>query len=360
VLSTIGAGKTGTALRKALTTSPYGWPQDAIDAAAIALHRSQHIAATLNGTPVAPGQLDQSKLAKAELRVEKVTLSVTDRLALRKLFQSAGVACKPNEEAVQATVFIAGMLALAAAAGGDPPLPKPPATAELLDLEARVGNDLLAGILERRTSLEAQIAEWTKAKQLAAARLPVWHSVERMARHAAALPAAAGHVAEVEAVRAQRLLLAPTDPVAPLRGALAGALRVALTSAREAHERAHRSARETLEASDDWRRLSPQQRERVLAHAGLAAPAPLDVSTDEALLAALDALPLAARQAAPDAIVGQLERALAQAARELEPEVRDIAVERATLKTADDVKRWVARQEEKLLEAVRSGPVRVS
>src|SRR5262249_16812880 len=147
VLSTIGAGKTGTALRKALTASPCGWPQDAIDAAAIALHRSQHIAATLNGTSVTPGQLDQSKLAKAEVRGEKVTLAITDRLALRRLFQLAGVPCKPNEEAMQARTFIDAVLALAAAASGEPPLPQTPPTAELLDLRARVGNDLLAAIL---------------------------------------------------------------------------------------------------------------------------------------------------------------------------------------------------------------------
>jgi len=360
VLSIIGAGKTGTALRKALTASPFGWPQDAIDAAAIALHRSQHIAATLNGTPVAPGQLDQSKLAKAELRVEKVTLSVTDRLALRKLFQSAGVSCKPNEEAMQARAFIDAVLALATNAGGEPPLPPAPPTAELEDLRARVGTDLLAGILERRASLEAQIGEWTKAKELAAVRWPVWRSVERMAHHATGLQAAAKHVAEIEAVRAQRLLLAPTDPVAPLRSALADALRVAVTSAREAHGRAHRAALDTLAKSDVWGRLSSEQQGQMVASAGLAPPAPLDVSTDEALLAALDALPLAARQAAPDAVVGQQERALALAARELEPKVRPVAIERATLKTADDVKRWAARQEEKLLEAVQSGPVLVS
>lgn len=359
VLSTIGAGKTGTALRKALTTSPYGWPQDAIDAAAIALHRSQHIAASLNGTPVAPGQLDQSKLAKAELRVEKVTLSVTDRLALRKLFQSAGVACKPNEEAVQAPAFIAEMLALAAAAGGDPPLPKPPATAELLDLKARVGNDLLAGILERRAALELQIAEWMKAKELAAVRRPVWSCVERMARHAAALPAASKHVAEVEAVRAQRLLLEPTDPMSPLRSALADTLRVALTDGREAHERAHRAALGALAKNDLWGRLTAEQQDRIVATAGLVPPAPLDVSADEALLAALDALPLAARQAAADAVVGQQERALALAAREFEPRVRTVAIERTTLTTADDVKRWVARQEERLLDEIQRGPVLV-
>ena len=40
----------------------------------MALHRSQHINATLNGAAVAPGQLDQNRIAKAEFHVEKATL----------------------------------------------------------------------------------------------------------------------------------------------------------------------------------------------------------------------------------------------------------------------------------------------
>src|SRR5207253_4598519 len=56
VLATIGSGKTGTEIRRTLKASPYGWPQDAIDTALIALHRGQHITATLNSASVAVGQ----------------------------------------------------------------------------------------------------------------------------------------------------------------------------------------------------------------------------------------------------------------------------------------------------------------
>jgi hypothetical protein len=83
VKSTIGAGKTGNEIRKALQLSPSGWPQDAIDAALIALHRLQHISATLNGVPVSLGQLDQNKISKAQFRLEQTVLSVGDRLRLR-------------------------------------------------------------------------------------------------------------------------------------------------------------------------------------------------------------------------------------------------------------------------------------
>ena len=75
VLSTIGAGESGADIRQTLSGSPFGWPRDAVDAALIALHRSQHITATLNGVAVSLGQLDQNKISKSDFRVEQATLS---------------------------------------------------------------------------------------------------------------------------------------------------------------------------------------------------------------------------------------------------------------------------------------------
>ena len=120
MIASIGAGNTGNEIRKQLRSSPFGWPQDAIDAALIALHRVQHINATLNGAPVAPGQLDQNKISKAEFRVEQATLSVQDRLVLRKLYQAAGMTCKSGEEAAKASEFLAKMKDLARSAGESP------------------------------------------------------------------------------------------------------------------------------------------------------------------------------------------------------------------------------------------------
>ena len=73
------------------------------------LHRLQHITATLNWQAVPLGQLDQNKIAKAEFRVEHATLSVSDRLILRKLFQALGLSCKSGEEAARAGEFLRGL-----------------------------------------------------------------------------------------------------------------------------------------------------------------------------------------------------------------------------------------------------------
>jgi hypothetical protein len=357
VLTTIGAGKTGGEVRKALQASPFGWPKDAIDAALIALHRWQHVAAMLNGAPVALGQLDQNKIPRAEFRVERITLSVTDRLALRRLFQSVDVSCKAGEELAKAPDFLQKLVALAAGAGGAAPLPPAPQTTDIADLARLVGNDLLAGIRDRATDLEKRIGDWKKTKTLVDARKPVWETVEHLARHAVGHASASESLTQADAIRSQRLLLEPTDPVSPLRSALSEILRKALLDAHAAHKQAHTAGLAVLDGNGLWNRLTPDDRASILADVGLTAPMAIDVSSDTALLTALDARPLSARQADADAVQGRVQRAIEQAAKRLEPRVRPVTIERTTLRSPQDVEQWLERQKVALLNAIGDGPV---
>jgi hypothetical protein len=360
VLSTIGSGKIGGNVRKVLRASPYGWPQDAIDAVLIAMHRTQHVSATLNGAVLAPGQLDQNKISKAEFRVEKITLSVTEKLAIRKVFQALGIGCKSGDELAKAPIFLEQLAALGRATGGDAPLPAPPSLTDIEDIRARVGNDQLAGIRDNAQTFEKRIADWTITKKLVDARSPTWAVVERLAKHAHGLTAAEDLLKQVEAVRTQRLLLEPTDPVAPLRSGLADALRKALLEAHGAYETEFGKGVASLESSSLWPKLSASDRSTILANVGLAPAASLSVSTDLALVGALDAKSLSSRRAEADAVSGRVQKALEQAARLLEPKVRAISIERSTLTTEAEVDAWLERQKKSLVAAIKDGPVLVS
>ena len=360
VTLTIGSGKLGGDVRKVLRASPYGWPQDAIDAALIALHRTQHVSATLNGAVLAPGHVDQGKISKAEFRVEKVTLTVTERLAIRKVFQALGVSCKAGEELAKAPEFLDKLAALGRATGGDAPLPAAPSVDDVDDLRAKVGNDQLAGIRDKAADFEKRIGEWTKTKALVDARKPTWDIVERLAKHAQSVAAASEALKQVEAVRTQRLLLEATEPVSPLRSTLADALRKAVLDAHAALEAAYAKGVASLESSSLWLRLTDADRSSILASVDLLPVAPLELSTDVALLSALDARSISARNAETDAVPGRVQKALEKAARLLEPKVRSISIERSTLTTADDVDAWVERQKKTLVEAIKDGPVLVS
>lgn len=359
VLTTIGAGKTGTEVRKALKASPFGWPQDAVDAALIALHRSQHITAALNGNPVALGQLDQNKIAKAEFRVEQATLSVQDRLSLRKLFQKLNISCKSGEESAEAQQFLRGLIDLARSAGGDAPLPTCPAATDLEDIQRLIGNEQLRSIKDRSADLEAKITAWSALRDLAATRKPAWDIVTRLARHARDIPEAQPHFMQIEAIRDQRLLLQPTDPVAPLRIALGECLRAAVNANHKALDTATQQALTTLETNEVWKKLPANDRAAILPTVGLLAPAKPGISSDEVLASHLENHPLSAARTEIDAVAGRLQQAIERAAQRLEPQVQAVALERTTLRTEADVQVWLDRTEKQLLQAIQHGPVLV-
>jgi hypothetical protein len=360
VVTTIGAGKSGSDVRRTLGGTPFGWPRDAVDAALIALHRLQHLTATLNGQAIPLGQLDQNKIAKADFRVEHATLTVGDRLILRKLFQALGLSCKSGEEAVRAGEFLSGFIALAKSAGGDAPLPSSPATTEMEDTQRLVGNEQLAAIKTKAPDWENDIKAWTTTRDLIAQRLPTWNLVQRLAKHAAAVPAAKPHLEQIEAVRSQRLLLEKADPASAIRVALAGLLRDAVQKGLTEYETTFGAAVTSLASNSVWMKVLRADQDTIKAAVGLSAPNKPDIASDDALVGHLDQKPLSNIQAEIDAIAGRVALAIERAARLLEPKVQTITLERSTLRDEDEVEAWVARQKTRLIEAVLQGPVLVN
>jgi hypothetical protein len=359
VVSAIGSGKTGAQVRRELEGSPFGWPRDAVDAGLIALHRSQHITATLNGALVAPGQLDQNKVSKTEFRVEKITLSVQDRNALRALYQELGIKAKGDELDAKTPGFITALLQLASDAGGDPPVPARPSVTDIEDIATLVGNARLAALRAKDTEIKARIAEWKKARELIAKRQPGWQTLQRLAHHARVIPDAQPALEQVEAIRTNRLLLVEPDPVAPLRASLANLLRQAVNAVFETHQTACRQALEALDGNAVWQKISAADQARILNEVGLKPPTKPDLGADESLLGALDAQNLAARRTEAEAIPARAAKALQQAAQLLEPKIQFLTLERSVLKNKGDVDAWVDRQRQRLLDALENGPVQI-
>ncbi|MBI1919696.1 MAG: BREX system P-loop protein BrxC [Geobacter sp.] len=360
VLSTIGAGKTGTDIRKTLSGSPFGWPRDAVDAALIALHRSQHVTALLNGVPIPLGQIDQNKIPKAEFRVEKTTLSVQDRLLLRKLFTQLAIPFKAGEEAAKAPEFLTTLLSLGRSAGGAAPLPAAPAVTDIGDIQRLVGNEQLVAIKDKAADFEAKIKDWKAISELVTQRKPVWDNVVSLSTHAQGLAGAESHLDQIAAIRDQRLLLEPSDPVAPIRLAVAGLLRDAVNTIVTEYGTALDAGLKSLDANDLWQKLNPADRETIKTAVGLVPLTKHDIASDESLLAHLSTKSLDATRTEIDAISGRIQQAIERAAKILEPKVQHITLERTTLRNESDVNGWLERQREKLTEAVKQGPVLIN
>ena len=229
----------------------------------------------------------------------------------------------------------------------------------LEELQQLIGNEQLAAIRAKQTDIQARVGEWRKAKDLIAKRQEVWNTVEAMAGHAEGLGDAKSALQQVESIRTERLLVEASDPVTPMRAALAETLRKRLAEAHERHRAEYVAGVASLNSSKTWQQINEADQARILGDVELMEPEKPDVGSDEALLRALDTCNLAARKAEADAVAGRGGEALRRAAQLLEPEVQFVAVERATLKTEEDVREWLGRQEKKLIEAVREGPVQV-
>ncbi|PYQ26570.1 MAG: BREX system P-loop protein BrxC [Acidobacteria bacterium] len=359
VLIAIGAGSSGTEVRKQLKSSPFGWPQDAIDAALLALHRHEHLSVRLNGVVLRPGQLDQNKIAKAEFRVEKTTLTVLQKLAVRKAFALVGVACKSGEEQARGPEFVHALQITIAAAGGEPPMPPPPVWLRFDEIGAATGTQQLLAVANAAAELETNVPQWKASAELIATRLPGWKVLGRLAAHACDLPDATPIMEEIEAILAGRLLLQPHDPVSPQLKALCDLLRAKLLSLQAEQQRAHDDKTASLAATDVWKKLTEAQRREIFAGVQLAPPEPLDVSSTDALLASLDRRSLSAREADVHALSSRVQNAIERAARLLEPKVRRVSLTSATLHTRKDVDTWIDQQRTALLEAIEDGPVLV-
>jgi len=357
VLTAVGQGARGGDVRKALKAAPFGWPQDAIDATLIALHRAGSLKVEVNGQPLAPGQLDQNKIQSAVFRPEQTPLGTTQKLALRGLFQQAGVQVRSGEEAIASTQYLQHLQALAEQAGGEPPLPESPDTGPIERLLRLSGNERLAAMLEAKADLEQALEQWGKLAERAKKRLPQCCLLEELVGQVAGLDSAASILDELEALRARRALLEDTDHVTPLLSRVTAELRAEVTQLGQAIQTAHKEAIQALETDETWQSLDAADKELILNTAGLQQPSTPDIKTDEALRNALRRQSLSARRDALAAIPGRVGQALEEAARRLKPTAQRVPLRTATLNDEDQVRQWLTEHEKKLIEAVANGPV---
>jgi hypothetical protein len=132
-----------------------------------------------------------------------------------------------------------------------------------------------------------------------------------------------------------------------------------LNTAQSAHESAYEKGLSALSADSTWDRLSATDQIRILSEVGLDAPGKPNLGSDQALLAVLDLKNLAARRTESEAVPARVERAREMAAKLLEPKIQFVPVDRGVVKSEADIDAWIAHQREKLLTALKNGPVQI-
>ncbi len=358
VLRVMGNSETGSKIRKALETPPFGWPKDAVDAALIALHRAGVVRATRNGSIIAPGALDQNIIPPAEFRPEAAVVSTKDKLAVKGVCAHLGVSnVKSGEEEIRTGEALKALAELGKRVGGDAPLPAVPNMTLLNELKVKSGAELIIGVASRASDIKELWNSWKQQAALIETRRPVWDRTKRMAACGKTLPELIDARAQLEAIEKDRSLLADPDPVAPVVALIAAALRVKLQAIYEGHAHAVAEAMKVLEANASWKSLKLDQQKTILEAQKIVAPQKLTVGTFDELLAMLEASSFEARENTAALVPNRVAGALAEAARLSKPAARNLKFAPVTLETELQVTAWIADRQAQLLEEIKKGPV---
>lgn len=356
LLTYIGAlGKKGQDIRDRFGASPYGWPKDTVEAALLALTQSGHLRATLNGTAVSVSQVDTGKVGTTEFRVEGATISTPQRIMVEKMVKEAGIGYKAGEVATAALSLVSEMRTLAQSAGGTAPLPPTPGTEHLEALNTLSGNELLLALLAQKDRLTQERTAWGERKDLIAARLPRWQTLQQLLKFAQPLPISQEAASQAQAILQNRSLLSDPDPVGQTCAAVTDALRSAVTAARQEHLATYGQQISSLEASPVWSQLDPKDQAKIRLDNGLGPLPPLHVGTESEVLETLQETPLPEWENKTAALSERVTRALLEAQKRLEPTAKRVFLPKASLNTVADVDAYLAEARAMILAHVEAG-----
>jgi hypothetical protein len=268
-----------------------------------------------------------------------------------------GVPCQPKEELAKVPALLTKLRDQAAKAGGAAPAPQAPTCASIDALEGLSGNAQLLELFSRCDDITGLSKQWVKTADDIAGRLPTWHKLGDLLRHAKALGPYAGLKAEADAVEAQRSLLAEPDPVRPLLDKVVDLLRQALKVKLDAYRTLFREQEDLLAADADWNRLSETQRADLIEKHHLTPLADLPLGTPEQLQDALDNCDLDHWVSKTQALPNRFESARYAAVQLLKPNVVHVSLPKRTLNDAAELKDWLAEVEALLSEKLEDGPV---
>ncbi|MEO3810721.1 BREX system P-loop protein BrxC [Sphaerisporangium sp. B11E5] len=336
------SGTKGADVQRRFAAPPYGWPKDAVNGAILALLAAGNIRAVQDGKDLAgPKELPPTQIGKVTVYKEDEPPSTSQRFAVRGLLSAAGIPYEPGQEGAQLSGLIQRLKDLAARAGGLPPLPEAPNTTHLNALLALGGNQQFRAIADSYARLSKELDLWRSADREREKREGAWQNLQRLLRHAEGLPIAATFLPAIQAIHDGRQLLDAPDPVPPVLNQLTRALHDVVVQRVEQLASAQRDAVAELEAWEEWGKLSPLHREAILTESKLSPVEGPDLSTTAKLLEVLDAIPLSAWQDRISLVPGRRDQARLRAAKMLEPTSITVAVPSATIKTTEDLERYL-------------------
>lgn len=353
LIGAMGAGRKGADLRATFTGISYGWSQDAVDGALIALANAGLLRVTgEDGKPVSLPDVPRQKIGTCTFKPEHTVITITQRMLVRGLLNDAGLPFESNQEVLVLSALLDRLETAARAAGGDPPAPAPDQVPNLDVLRGLSGNDLLAALAEQAGALKEKLKTWKAAEKTIASRLPNWKLAERLVQLGAASAAGA-----LETLRTGRQLLAEPDPVPPFVAAAAEELRTRLNACYELWETAWKRGQEKLDQDTCWAKITPDQKHVVRQECKLLPVEKPLVGTPQDIANSLTTIRFSEWENMAKALPTRAEDALAAAASLLEPKTQQVHLPGALLKSEQDLDEWLGKVRESIASALGQGPV---
>lgn len=350
-----GAGRKGRDARREFMAPPYGWPQDAVDAALCVLAAESRLRAQINGVPASVKELDGRNIAQADFRSETAVVSMPQRLQIRKLFGDAGINWRSDEDPKSARRLCDVLLERARDAGGEPPLLEPPDTAHVQTLRNLDGNELLLEVYNERDRLREDLENWSESAEKARDRLPRWKRLRRLLAHASDLSEAGPMLDQASAVERNRSLLEDPDPAPPLASETADLLRKSIREACGLYAEALAAETGRLDGSDAWRSLDESKRGVLLRKHRLVARDEPRLANEAAVLDALDGVSLSDWDNLSDALRARADAALTEAIDLSRPTAARVRPRGATLETEQETDEYLKELRAEIITHINNG-----
>ena len=351
VLNDIGAGKKGSEVRRTFTQPPYGWPQDAVDSALVLLTLLGNLKALHNGSPIEAKALDAAKLTASEFRPETVTLSKLQQIAVRGVYQDAGLTAVAGQETAMVPVYLKELERLLQASGGLAPLPDRLSTALLTELQDSSGNAQLLRIAELKDDLKALRLATTERAELIARQQDAWQKLGQLLRHSQNEE----HQAQADAILSGRQLLLNPDPVLPLANEVMNGLRAGLNAATSGYATRYQEHLAALHALPEWSQLEGSQQENVLRTSGVKPAPDLKLSGITEVVSALNGTSLSEWESRTVALKPRFEKMQEEVFRLVQPKAVRFNLPRRTLNDQAELDTYLNELREGLLKSLGEG-----
>ena len=349
----VAVGKKGADVRKHFEEPDFGWPRDAIDGGIYALLATGHLRATDSAGKVLDAKsLERAKITQTHFRIESTTVTAVQRIQLRKLLTDVGVSYNSGEELTAMPEFFRIMRELAEDAGGEPPRPESPSTAELDELAAFAGNEQLVAVHAKREELLEQAKAWRETATAIHGRISRWQTLESLLQQSGSLSEAADVQAQADAILDGRLLLADPDPVPGLVDQLTQLLRDALIKARDAYRAAFDEGAKRLAADPNWAQLTPEQRHDLRSKQHVTKVPETKTGTTQDVLTSLRSMPLATWADRTAALPTRFDAILREAAELVLPDPVFFKVKGTTVSSEAELDTWLETVRSQLKEAL--------